>query len=170
MLGKILFKKKLVLISFHLSIAQNVRFIWLPDCNHAIEVEGLTMHFNATDESGEVGLKKCPRCTTVITTLSGRFGNIIRKTFQDVAEVKKRYYGNREQNQRFAEEIQHNLQLEENNLENYLPLVKKFFESILYFEGKQDPETATMKLRPVESINNLTERPRSVQFKFTDRH
>lgn len=109
------------------------------------------MHFNATDERGEVGFKKCPRCTTVITTLSGRFGNIIRKTFQDVAEVKKRFYGNREQNQRFAEEIQHNIRLEENNLSNYLPSVKNFFEKVLYFEDRPNSEASPMKLRPVTS-------------------
>lgn len=123
------------------------RFIWLPDCKHAIEVEGLTMHFNATDDSGEIGLKKCPRCTTVITTLSGRFGNIIRKTFQDVAQVKKTFYGNREQNQRLSEETQNNLLLEEHSLKKYLPSVKKFYESILYF--KSNTETSTMKLRSV---------------------
>lgn len=104
------------------------------------------MHFNASDDSGEIGLKKCPRCTTVITKLGGRFGNIIRKTFQDVAEVKRKYYGNRQQNQRFAEEIQHNLQIEENNLIKHLPAVKKFFEGILYFEDKTNSEVGSAKI------------------------
>ncbi|KAG4069526.1 hypothetical protein HA402_006892 [Bradysia odoriphaga] len=130
----------------------DARFIWLPDCKHAIEVEGLTMHFNATDDSGEIGLKKCPRCTTVITTLSGRFGNVIRKTFAEVAQVKNTFYGNREQNNRLAEEIQHNLQLEDGNLLKYLPSVKILFEKVLFFEEKQN--TSVKKLRQVD-INTL---------------
>lgn len=130
-----------------LLLSSTFRFIWLPDCKHAIEVEGLTMHFNATEEKGEIGLKKCPRCTTIITTLTGRFGNIIRKTFRDVAEVKNAFYGNREQNQRLTKEIQHNLQMEENNLMNHLHLVKIFFEKILYFEDKTN--TSVMIVRQV---------------------
>ncbi len=110
------------------------------------------MHFNASGDSGEIGLKKCPRCTTVITTLSGRFGNIIRKTFQDVAQVKKEFYGNREQNQRFTEEIEHNLKIEEDNLNKHLPSVKKFFEGILYFDNKSSGETSAKKLRTVRNL------------------
>ncbi|XP_037051302.1 NFX1-type zinc finger-containing protein 1-like isoform X2 [Bradysia coprophila] len=129
---------------------EDARFIWLPDCKHAIEVEGLTMHFNATDETGEIGLKKCPRCTTVIRTLSGRFGNIIRKTFRDVAQVKKNFFGNRHQNQKLTEEIHQNLQLEATSLVNFLPSVKALFEMIIYFDDK----SATAKLRQVD-INTL---------------
>lgn len=107
------------------------------------------MHFDATDDSGEIGLKKCPRCTTVITTYAGRFGNIIRKTFQDVADVKKMWYGNREQNYRLAEEIQNNLTVEDVQLTIHLPSVKSFFEKILYFEDKTNGETSAKKLRQV---------------------
>lgn len=105
------------------------------------------MHFKATYDSGEIGLKKCPRCTTVITTLSGRFGNVIRKTFAEVAQVKNKFYGNREQNNRLAEEIQHNFQVDEQNLIKYLPPVKTLFEKILFFEDKQ--HSLVKKLRQV---------------------
>ncbi|KAJ6642433.1 NFX1-type zinc finger-containing protein 1, partial [Pseudolycoriella hygida] len=134
---------------------EDARFIWLPDCRHAIEVEGLTMHFNASDEKGEIGLKRCPRCTTVVTTLSGRFGNIIRKTFQDVAAVKRTYFGNREQNKRISEDIQDKLLVEENNLRNHLPLVKSFFEKMLYFERNIEDSDLQLRVIDIHTLQSL---------------
>lgn len=146
MLGMI--SNQIKLRNFSLTTA-TYRFIWLPDCKHAIVVEALTMHFNATDESGEIGLKKCPRCTTVIKTLTGRFGNIIRKTFCDVAEVKTKFYGNIEQNQRLTMEIQQNLEAEANSLVNFLPSVKNFYEKIILLDDENAP---TKTMRQVNSI------------------
>lgn len=67
------------------------RFIYLPDCKHAIEVEGLTYHMNMADD--EIGVKRCPRCTTVIRSCR-RFGNIIKTRLQDVIKVKTKIFGN----------------------------------------------------------------------------
>lgn len=112
------------------------------------------MHFNATDEGGEIGLKRCPRCTELITTLSGRFGNVIRKTFRDVTVVKNKFYGNREQIHNLMEEIRQNLQAETKNLVMFLPNVKNFFEKIIYFDDKV---VSTQKLRQVDvhTLNSL---------------
>ncbi|KAK2705482.1 hypothetical protein QYM36_015764 [Artemia franciscana] len=70
------------------------RFIFLPDCNHAIELEGID--YWMTQNKHEVGLRRCPRCNTPITSCTGRFGNIIRQSYREVEAVKALYYSSRD--------------------------------------------------------------------------
>jgi ssDNA-binding Zn-finger/Zn-ribbon topoisomerase 1 len=39
-----------------------------------------------------VGMRRCPRCSTPISSFIGRYANIIRQTYRDVEAVKARYY------------------------------------------------------------------------------
>ena len=39
-----------------------------------------------------VGLQRCPRCNTPISSFIGRYGNVIRQTFRDTEEVKAQFY------------------------------------------------------------------------------
>ncbi|CAG0880042.1 unnamed protein product [Darwinula stevensoni] len=68
----------------------DARFLYLPDCGHCIEVEAMDRHMNM--ESEEIGMKKCPRCDTVIWS-SVRYGNTIRQLYRDVAAVKQKALG-----------------------------------------------------------------------------
>jgi hypothetical protein len=69
---------------------EDSRFVFLPDCKHAIEVEGLTTHMDLLDD--EIGIKRCPRCRTIITHCR-RFNNIIKMRLKDVILVKKKIFG-----------------------------------------------------------------------------
>jgi hypothetical protein len=44
---------------------------------------------------GEIGMKRCPRCQTIIRHCR-RFKNVIRQRLQDVIDVKKIAFGNQE--------------------------------------------------------------------------
>jgi len=74
------------------------RFILLPDCSHAIEAEGLDhyMKMAQEDNSQEIGIKRCPRCSTVITHCR-RFNNVIKARLNDVVLVKQRVFGNQKE-------------------------------------------------------------------------
>ena len=49
-----------------------------------------------TQNKHEVGLRRCPRCNTPITSCTGRFGNIIRQSYREVEAVKALYYSSRD--------------------------------------------------------------------------
>uniref|UniRef100_A0A646QJ34 NFX1-type zinc finger-containing protein 1 n=1 Tax=Hemiscolopendra marginata TaxID=943146 RepID=A0A646QJ34_9MYRI len=68
----------------------DARFVFLEDCKHCIEVEGLD-HWMNMDEN-EIKMKECPRCKSVIWRNS-RYGNIIKQRLHDVQRVKKRLFG-----------------------------------------------------------------------------
>lgn len=66
--------------------------MYLEDCKHTIEVEGLSYYMGMQAEEGLIGAKACPRCKTVIR-YSRRYGNIIRSQLKDVQSVKKIAFG-----------------------------------------------------------------------------
>jgi hypothetical protein len=39
----------------------------------------------------KVGLRRCPRCHTSISSFIGRYGNVIRQTYLDIKAVQDRY-------------------------------------------------------------------------------
>jgi len=56
----------------------DARFVYLPNCGHCIEVEGLDYWMGMDDEKNEIQMKCCPRCKTIIYDCS-RYGNIIKR-------------------------------------------------------------------------------------------
>ncbi|CAG0900158.1 unnamed protein product, partial [Darwinula stevensoni] len=75
---------------------EDARFVYLSDCKHCIEVKAMDQYMKM--EMEEIGMKKCPRCHTVIWS-SMRYGNIIRQLYRNVAAVKEKAFGDPKQNQ-----------------------------------------------------------------------
>ncbi|XP_065567266.1 NFX1-type zinc finger-containing protein 1-like [Artemia franciscana] len=69
----------------------DARFVCLPDCGHVIEVEAMDYWMKSVSKD-LVGLQRCPRCNTPISSFIGRYGNVIRQTFRDTEEVKTQFY------------------------------------------------------------------------------
>ena len=66
------------------------RFIYLEECQHTIEVDGMDqwMGMDQEDSNKEIQMKSCPRCKTIIR-FSYRYGDIIKRNFQDIVQVKR---------------------------------------------------------------------------------
>lgn len=58
---------------------------------------------SADSGSNLIGIKRCPKCKTIITS-SFRYGNIIKKHFKDVAQIREKIFGNN-QKQKKTQEI-----------------------------------------------------------------
>lgn len=72
---------------------EDARFIMLEDCGHVFEVSGLTQWMKlGNDKSGEIQMKCCPRCKTVIRR-NLRFSSIVKACLGDVAKVKLVTFG-----------------------------------------------------------------------------
>ncbi|XP_050404013.2 NFX1-type zinc finger-containing protein 1 [Patella vulgata] len=69
------------------------RYIYLEDCCHIFEVNGLDklMETDPTADS-EIGIKRCPMCNTMIIKTS-RYGNIVKKALQHVHNIKTKIVG-----------------------------------------------------------------------------
>ncbi|XP_050717644.1 NFX1-type zinc finger-containing protein 1-like [Eriocheir sinensis] len=67
----------------------DARFVWLEDCGHCIEVEGLEGWLQQEDTA--VGMKTCPKCRTTIYN-NRRYQNIVLQTHKAVLAIKKKYY------------------------------------------------------------------------------
>lgn len=72
--------------------------MYLEDCRHTIEVEGLE-GWLLTSGDGLISAKRCPRCKTTIRNCR-RFGNVIRQHYQDIVKVKMRAFGNKANSER----------------------------------------------------------------------
>ncbi|XP_054765454.2 NFX1-type zinc finger-containing protein 1-like isoform X2 [Lytechinus pictus] len=73
----------------------DARFVELEDCGHVIEVQGLDrwmMSSGDETDSETVKLKGCPRCNTPIRK-NLRYGNVIKRTLEDIEAVKKKMMG-----------------------------------------------------------------------------
>ncbi|KAI9558322.1 hypothetical protein GHT06_015075 [Daphnia sinensis] len=68
----------------------DARFIFLPECGHCIEVEGMD-HWMATNVDGQIQQKCCPRCKTTVRICT-RYGDIIKSTFDDISKAKKKIF------------------------------------------------------------------------------
>ena len=71
----------------------DVQFIVLEDCRHALEVTGLDHWMDQVNENEEIKWKCCPQCNTPVMR-TFRYSNIVKQTLQDMNEIK-------EQKQRF---------------------------------------------------------------------
>ena len=80
------------------------RFVYLPNCGHCIEVEGLDYWMGMDDEKNEIQMKCCPRCKTIIYDCS-RYGNIIKRNMRDIVQVKKKIMEQGGNGREFAEEF-----------------------------------------------------------------
>lgn len=82
------------------------RFIYLEDCKHVIEVEGMDHWMEMKEgEVKEIQMKCCPRCKTIIR-LCYRYGNQIKKNFDDIVEVKRKILRSRVTSKEFSERLQ----------------------------------------------------------------
>lgn len=81
------------------------RFIFLEDCKHTIEVEGMDHWMEMkTEETREIQMKCCPRCKTIIRSCY-RYGNVIKRNFKDIVEVKRVILRSRVSAKDFTEKI-----------------------------------------------------------------
>ncbi|ODM99679.1 NFX1-type zinc finger-containing protein 1, partial [Orchesella cincta] len=71
---------------------ENARFIYLEDCGHSIEREGME-HWLNSSQGARISARTCPRCKTTVRNCR-RFGNLIRQHYKDVVTVKMRSFGN----------------------------------------------------------------------------
>ncbi|XP_077993299.1 NFX1-type zinc finger-containing protein 1-like [Glandiceps talaboti] len=90
----------------------DARFIQLLDCPHYIEVEGLDRWMEMNDDNGSntltIQFKACPKCKTPIRK-SWRYGNVIKRSIEDIQLVKAKIIGDanqrRETKQRLQQEV-----------------------------------------------------------------
>jgi hypothetical protein len=71
------------------------RFIYLPECKHIIEVDSMDGWME--QEPSEIGHRTCPRCTTPIL-YSRRYKKQVDAAFDDVAQVRRKVFGERGNN------------------------------------------------------------------------
>lgn len=63
--------------------------MFLEDCGHTIEVQGLEGWLH--QETAEIGMKACPRCGKPIYN-NHRYQSLILQTFKAVKAVKSKYF------------------------------------------------------------------------------
>lgn len=81
------------------------RFIYLEDCKHTIEVEGLDHWMEMKqEETQEIQTKCCPRCKTIIRSCY-RYNNVIKRNFGDILEVKRMLLRSRISSKDFTENL-----------------------------------------------------------------
>ncbi|XP_057379336.1 NFX1-type zinc finger-containing protein 1-like [Daphnia carinata] len=84
---------------------EDARFIYLEDCNHTIEVEGLDHWMEMKqEETQEIQTKCCPRCKTIIRSCY-RYNNVIKRNFGDILEVKRMLLRSRVSAKDFTEKL-----------------------------------------------------------------
>nr|CAD7575429.1 unnamed protein product [Timema californicum] len=66
------------------------RFVYLEDCKHTVESQGLEGWLEQTES--EISMKVCPFCKTPITKTQ-RYTNLIKAVYQDVCKVKAKVFG-----------------------------------------------------------------------------
>ena len=81
------------------------RFVYLADCGHTIEVSALDTWMLMENEENGIRRKCCPRCQTVISSCL-RYGDVIKKNFEDIVLVKKKIFGVRQHPQEFAKTVE----------------------------------------------------------------
>ena len=120
------------------------RFVYLPDCGHCIEVEGMDhwMGMNG-EEKSEIQMKCCPRCKTIIRTCL-RYGGILKKNYEDIVLVKRKLLDSLGSPQAFISEMKPKVEavLYTNGvLKNSLnhPISLKFDKMLLDLLHKMEP-------------------------------
>nr|CAD7410639.1 unnamed protein product [Timema cristinae] len=77
-------------IFFGFEDEENARFVYLEDCKHTVESQGLETWLEKTES--EISMKVCPFCKTSITKTQ-RYTNLIKAVYQDVCKVKAKVFG-----------------------------------------------------------------------------
>ncbi|CAG2064470.1 unnamed protein product, partial [Timema podura] len=77
-------------IFFGFEDEENARFVYLEDCKHTVESQGLETWLEKTES--EISMKLCPFCKTSITKTQ-RYTNLIKAIYQDVCKVKAKVFG-----------------------------------------------------------------------------
>ena len=92
--------------------------MYLEDCKHSIEVEGMDHWMSMKeDETKEIQMKCCPRCKTIIRSCY-RYGSQIKQNFNDIVEVKRILLRSRVNSKQFTEKMLANVSLASNILKN----------------------------------------------------
>lgn len=61
--------------------------------------------------STQINVKRCPKCKTTITSCV-RYGNIIKKQFKDVLRIRKKIFGNSQNQKETQQSIARQIQLQ----------------------------------------------------------
>lgn len=107
------------------------RFVYLENCGHIIHREAMDKWMSQKDEksgSTQITIKRCPKCSATITNCV-RYGNIIKKQFQDVLGIRKKIFGNNQSQQqlRIAQKIQRQA-----NQECQFEYIREFLEKRIF--------------------------------------
>ncbi|KAF5297413.1 hypothetical protein FQR65_LT01344 [Abscondita terminalis] len=83
----------------------DARFVVLNECGHVFESNGMSLWLEGDDQDQEkIAPKCCPRCRTILTSTQ-RYSDYIKKSLKDLTEVKKKFFGTKEQNDEKRTEI-----------------------------------------------------------------
>lgn len=74
---------------------EDSRFVYLQECGHTIESEGMEQWLiteTEQNQSKEIKAAYCPKCKTTITS-TPRYSNYVKKTCVNLAKIKNKYHG-----------------------------------------------------------------------------
>ena len=76
---------------FGTEVDKDAQFIQLEDCGHLIEYKSLDDWMDSgSDSDTAIGMKKCPKCKTVISCPPMRYSNIFKSLKQDMNAIRKK--------------------------------------------------------------------------------
>nr|CAD7447310.1 unnamed protein product [Timema bartmani] len=154
------------------------RFIYLEDCHHVVESQGLETWLGQSD--GEIAMKVCPKCKTTIACTQ-RYMNLVKKHYKDVARVKLRVFGKMKELENKRRELEVRLyklslyQMKDpkfifppfpiislvNSSSLYTKFVKQIQESLQHFSknkrnnlSSHDAETLGIQIQILEQLND----------------
>lgn len=107
----------------------NIRFIYLKECDHIIEVDGMDKHMEVEVVKGGVSVKTCPKCTTPIKS-SIRYQSLLCQKMKDIVAIKKKIFGRDERVKRDLADIVSELQHRQGS--NHIPEFKMFLQNLTY--------------------------------------
>ncbi|XP_065332254.1 NFX1-type zinc finger-containing protein 1-like isoform X1 [Cloeon dipterum] len=81
----------------------DARFVYLPDCNHCIEVTAMDTHMEGNTENGTIKVNVCPKCRTGVT--AKRYSSIIKRNLLMVNQVKIEYFGKPMKNEEHRDKL-----------------------------------------------------------------
>ena len=82
----------------------NARFVFLPDCRHIVESTGMDewirsrYEADGSSNNNTITLPECPKCKTPIRT-SLRYGNVVKRAMAAIERIKRKQYGDADQNE-----------------------------------------------------------------------
>lgn len=128
-------KKKVTKIFFGTEDEPGARFIYLEDCKHVIEAEGLanwleTQYGQSSENNSAIKLPDCPKCKTSMRR-NLRFSKYIKNQLVAIEQVKARHNGTKEQILNQKSELFNYLKANENKVENkYMIKFQKIIKQV----------------------------------------